>query len=62
MTLLRKLAIIGALSWFLAVLTWGYAGEDGSIVQYIHRTFRVLATITLTAWFVVWWFSSDRQE
>ena len=62
MTLLRKLAVVFAFSLVMVLLTLGYDGEHQSIAQYIRGTFRVVGTFALTAWFVVWHFSSDRQE
>lgn len=62
MTLLRKLAIVFAFSLFVVLLTLGYDGEHQTIAQYIRGTFRVVGTFAVTAWFVVWRFSSDYQE
>jgi len=62
MTLLRKLAIVFAVSLFLAYFTIGYVEKYGSVVLYIHWTSRILVSVTATAWIAVWWFSSDRLK
>ena len=62
MTVLQKLAVVFVVCLVLAWATISQFAIEGSLGYYAHMIFRIVGVVSALAWFVVWWFSSDRSE
>ena len=52
---------------FVVFLALALIGEritpgEGSLGHYMYGTGRIAGVISITAWFALWWRSSDRQK